>query len=51
MGSQKVFIIIFLNLIIICNFGKDKDISIDEEFDLKTILRNKYKQMIEIYKN
>ena len=34
-----------------CNFGKDKDISTDEEFDLKTILRNKYKQMIETYKN
>ena len=34
-----------------CNFGKDKDLTGDDEFDLKTILRSKYKQMIETYKN
>ena len=34
-----------------CNFGKDKDLSRDDEFDLKTLLRSKYKQMIETYKN
>ena len=34
-----------------CNFGKDKDLSGDDEFDLKTLLRSKYKQMIETYKN
>ena len=34
-----------------CNFGKDKDLSTDEEFELKNILRNKYKQMVETYKN
>ena len=34
-----------------CNFGKDKDLPAEEEFDLKNILRNKYKQMVETYKN
>ena len=34
-----------------CNFIKDKDLSEEDEFDLKNILRNKYKKMIETYKN
>ena len=34
-----------------CNFIKDKDLSEDDEIDLKNILKSKYKQMIETYKN
>ena len=34
-----------------CNFSKDKDLSSDDEFELKNILKNKYKKMVETYKN
>ena len=34
-----------------CNFGKDKDLSTDDEIDLKNILKKKYKKMVETYKN
>ena len=34
-----------------CHFSKDKDLPKEEEFDLKNILKNKYKQIIETYKN
>ena len=34
-----------------CNFSKDKDLSADDEIDLKNILRSRYKKMIETYKN
>ena len=34
-----------------CNFGKDKDLSEDEEFELKNILRERYQKLVETYKN
>ena len=34
-----------------CNFGKDKDLSTEDEIDLKNILKSKYKKMVETYKN
>ena len=34
-----------------CNFIKDKDLSEDDEYELKNILRERYKQLIETYKN
>ena len=34
-----------------CNFSKDKDLSSDDEIELKSLLRSKYKQMLETYKN
>ena len=34
-----------------CNFAKDKDLSADEEIDLRNILKQKYKKMVETYKN
>ena len=34
-----------------CNFSKDKDLSSDDEFELKNILKNKYKKIVETYKN
>ena len=34
-----------------CNFGKDKDLPPDDEFELKNILKYKYKKIVETYKN
>ena len=34
-----------------CNFIKDKDLSEDDEYDLKNILRERYKKLVETYKN
>ena len=34
-----------------CNFSKDKDLPSEDEFELKNILKNKYKKIVETYKN
>ena len=34
-----------------CNFGKDKDLQNEDEYELKNILRSKYKKIVETYKN
>ena len=34
-----------------CNFTKDRDLPSEDEFELKNILKNKYKKMVETYKN
>ena len=34
-----------------CNFKKDKDLPSEDEFELKNILKNKYKKMVETYKH
>ena len=34
-----------------CNFGKDKDLSEDDEYELKSILKERYKKLVETYKN
>ena len=34
-----------------CKFSKDKDLSEDDEYELKQILRERYKKLVETYKN
>ena len=34
-----------------CNFSKDKDLSEGEEYELKNILKERYKKLVETYKN
>ena len=34
-----------------CNFAKDKNLTENDEIELKDILRNKYKKIVETYKN
>ena len=34
-----------------CNFSKDKDLTEDDEHELKNILRERYKKLVETYKN
>ena len=34
-----------------CNFSKDKDLSEEDEYELKNILRERYKKLVDTYKN